>query len=116
MNDRRKDQRFKLANGHFVVHSGNIGKIENISMGGLLCSCINDEHTPHPTGTLEIRCLEKQTSLCELNIRILRSDIFPGESIFNVFVRKCHILFEEMSEEQHTRLIDFISSHAAQLS
>lgn len=117
MIERRKNQRFKLQNGNFVIHAKNIGKIEDISLGGFRCSCINEDYVPESTGTIEIRCQGHQApALSDVNIRILKSERSAGESIFNVFVRKCHIAFEKLSEEQNEKLINFISTTATRLA
>lgn len=116
MTERRKNQRFKLRNGQFILHSRKIGKIENISLGGLCCSCVNDDFIPSPEGSIEIRCLRQSALISDLDVRIVQSEITSGESLFNVFVRKCHIVFKSLTEEQNRNLLNFISTHAASLA
>ncbi len=117
MLERRKYQRFKLQDGHFVIHSKNIGTIENISLGGFCCSCIHEDFVPEATGTIDIfRKHPSPSALSKFNIRILQSERTPGESIFNVFMRKCHIVFENLTEEQNENLLNFISGYATKMA
>ncbi|MBI5557660.1 MAG: PilZ domain-containing protein [Deltaproteobacteria bacterium] len=113
MTERRKDQRFKLTDdGHFIVHARNIGKIENISLGGLCCSCVNDIFDPHSDNTIDIRCKKDHLHLQKLGINILATEITAGKSFFNVFTRTCHLKFQEISAGQLQQLHYFIARNA----
>lgn len=108
MLERRKSQRFKVENGHFIIHSRNVGKIEDISMGGLCCSCINEDFDPASEDKIDIRCLKNNVFLENMGIDILETEITNGASIFNVFTRICHLKFQKLTEYQIHQLNKFI--------
>ncbi|RJX26019.1 MAG: PilZ domain-containing protein [Desulfurivibrio sp.] len=112
MLERRKSQRFKVDNGHFIIHSRNVGKIEDISLGGLCCSCINEDFDPASEDKIDIRCLKNNIFLENLGINILETETTSGASIFNVFTRICHLKFEQLSESQMHQLNNFIVQNA----
>jgi len=112
MLERRKSQRFKVGNGHFIIHSRNVGKIEDISMGGLCCSCINEEFDPASGDKIDIRCLKNSSYLASLSINILETETTSGASIFNVFTRICHLKFQKLTDDQIQQLNNFILQNA----
>lgn len=112
MLERRKSQRFKVGNGHFIIHSRNVGKIEDISLGGICCSCINEEFDPASENKIDIRCPKNNMYLEKLGINILETEITSGASIFNVFTRICHLKFQKLTEEQIHQLNNFILRNA----
>jgi hypothetical protein len=112
MLERRKSQRFKVGNGHFIIHSKNVGKIEDISMGGLCCSCINEDLDPASEDTIDIRCLKNNMYLEKMGIDILETEITSGASIFNVFTRICHLRFQKLTGDQLHQLNNFILHNA----
>ena len=112
MLEKRKSPRFKLGNGNFIIHSRNVGKIDDISMGGLRCSCINEEFDPASGDKINIRCLKKNMYLENLGINILKTEITSGASIFNVFTRICHLKFRKLTDEQFDQLNNFILQNA----
>jgi len=113
MLERRKSQRFKVGNGHFIIHSRNVGKIEDISMGGLCCSCINEEFDPASGDKIDIRCLKNSAYLENLGINILETETTSGASIFNVFTRICHLQFQKLTDDQIQQLSNFIVRNAS---
>jgi hypothetical protein len=80
MLERRKSQRFKLDTGQFIIHSRNVGKIEDIGMGGLCCSCINEEFDPASKDKIDIRCFKKNMYLEKLGINIVTSGIETSQN------------------------------------
>ncbi|MBU4264093.1 MAG: PilZ domain-containing protein [Proteobacteria bacterium] len=112
MLERRKSQRFKVGNGHFIIHSKNVGKIEDISMGGLCCSCINEDLDPASEDKIDIRCLKNNMYLEKMGINILETEITSGASIFNVFTRICHLKFQKLTDDQRHQLNNFILHNA----
>ena len=112
MDERRKEKRYKLKDGNLVVHWTTVGNIENISRGGLCCSCINDEFSPDSYNKIDIRCPRKNFFLQDLGIKIVDKVVSSGESVFAVFTRKCHLQFEELSDEQMVLLDNFIENNA----
>jgi hypothetical protein len=113
MNERRKSQRFKLKNdNNFVIHARCIGKIEDISLGGLCCTCINEDLDPASDNKIEIRCPHAFIYLANIGIDILGTKATNGASIFNLFTRTCHIKFQELKDDQTQMLHSLILSNA----
>jgi hypothetical protein len=100
MVERRKSQRFKLHNDNFVIHARSIGKIEDISLGGLCCTCINDDLDPASDSRIDIRCPHALLYVPDIGIEIMETAVSGGASIFNVFTRTCHIKFQELTDDQ----------------
>lgn len=111
MIERRKHQRYTIDSGPVVVHSDNIGTIENISRGGMCCTCINDEFDPESHNSVDILC-SGYFCMRNLGINILKKEMTTGESVFTLFTRKCHIEFANMTEIQLAQLNDFIMTHS----
>ena len=100
MIERRASQRFKMNDDNFVIHARNVGKIEDISLGGLCCTCINVDLDPAADDKIEIRCPNTRIHLPDIGIQILETAVTGGASIFNVFTRKCHIKFQKLTGDQ----------------
>lgn len=116
MEERRVHPRYELQEEAFIVHSGNIGKIKNISKGGLLCRCIGN-----PTNAPQ-ECLFDMMSvgddyafkLKKVPARIITEYFTPASSCQNTVVRRCGVQFDGLSSEQRSKLDNFIASHAAE--
>ena len=100
MIERRTSQRFKLNDDNFVIHARNVGKIEDISLGGLCCTCINVDLDPAADDKIEIRCPHARIHLANIGMQIRETTVTGGASIFNVFTRRCHIKFQGLTGDQ----------------
>lgn len=111
--ERRENQRFKIKDGAFIVHFKNIGVINNISLGGVCCSCMNNDFVPSSYNSIDIRCEKNQYYIQNFDIEILATKITQISQTPEVFMRQCHIQFKNLSYDKKAELIDFISSNNA---
>ncbi len=111
--ERRKNQRFRIRDGAFVVHFKNIGVIKNISLGGICCNCINNAFDPQSYNSVDIRCEHNQNYIQNFDIKILSTKLSQISQNPEVFMRQCRIEFTNLSHAQKVELIDFISTNNA---
>jgi len=105
MDDRRRHQRFKLADVCIIRHEKTVGTLIDISPGGLSCMCLDlgqccqEQSTP-----VDIYC--KKYGLCAENImiRVLATGMVPGEFLKILGLRKCHAEFPQLDESQLARV------------
>lgn len=112
MRERRNSNRYKIKKDSFIVHFRNTGNIENISLGGVLCSCINSEFDPKSFTKIDIRCKKNCFYLSNLGIQILKTKITEEKSSPHLFIRRCHLKFDNLTDIDIVRLSDFISAYA----
>jgi len=112
--ERRRHQRFKTREGVAALHAGNIGKVNNISLGGISCSCsFVDSPACGKNSHLDIFFGPSADTihLQNLPIRIVDSDMNLGTSPICLFSRNCRIQFGELTDSQLEHLGEFISRY-----
>lgn len=115
MTERRQSHRYQLLNEPLAVHFNKIGQIENMSVGGLCCSCINDEFDPASHNKIDIRCQKVSFCLQNIGIKVLETKVRHGKSFSEIFMRRCHVKFEDLSDEEIKQLEDFITANGVKV-
>lgn len=109
MEDRRKHQRFKLADSCIINHAEVVGTVVDISMGGVACICLDQEHCPHGgIEEVDIYCRKEGLWAKGLSIRVLDSERIPGKFGEEYSVRKCRLQFVLLGREQAGQLENII--------
>jgi len=109
MEDRRKHQRFLLHDSCLINNSEVVGTIIDISMGGLSCTCL--DQNPCYQGLVrqvDIYCGKTGLWAEKLNIQVLSSDTLPGKFVIEFGVRKCRLQFVQLAEMQAGQLENLI--------
>lgn len=114
MLERRKHKRFKVKNDTFVAHAGNIGKIKNISMGGLSCRCIGNKGPSTDTCVFDIFCANEGTTfkLKKVPVTIIKKHLNQDALCKTTLARRCNVMFDELAPEQKAQLESFLRYHA----
>lgn len=112
MVEQRKKKRFTLKNNPLVIHSYKIGNIKNISLEGLCCSCLNDQFEPHSQNSIDIRCHRSSFHLQNIEIKIIQTEVEHSPLFSEFYMRKCHILFEKLTNEEIEKLAQFIADNS----
>lgn len=110
--ERRRHPRYKAKFGVAALHEGNIGKVNNISLGGISCSCsFIDSPACNSNSHMDIFFGPGANTvhLQNLPIRIVNSDMNLGTSPLCLFSRNCRIQFGELTDNQLDHLKKFIS-------
>lgn len=109
--ERRKHRRFQPKDGTFVATAGNLGQILNISMTGLAFSYVNWDDKTGNNGELDIifdgndllnNIPYKTVSECVIENK------FPSSPIL---MKRCGLIFGELTSSQKTLLENFIRHH-----
>lgn len=116
MEERRRHPRYQLDEEAFIVHSGNIGKIKNISRGGALCRCIGNPATTPKNCLLDILSVGDDFSfkLKKIPANIVTEHFSPAAACQNTLVRRCGLQFDGLTTEQSSMLDNFIAAHTSE--
>ena len=112
--ERRKNIRFKAAQGAYAVlgpETSKLGQIKDISMGGLAFKYLADEARSNGAGELDI--IIRQNCLCVKNIPVQTVSDFElaRENAFStVRLRQQGVQFVELTSDQTSQL-EFILKH-----
>ena len=101
MDERRTTERVKPVDDCIVVHANKIGNIQDISSGGLYCTCFQDstcEKNAHKK--IDILCGLGSLLVRGLKVKIVNSETNIGKFLTNFEVKKCRLQFVEMEEKQ----------------
>ena len=92
-----------------INRSEVVGTIIDISMGGLSCSCLNQNccHAD-PHHEVDIYCGKSGLWVESVTIRILGTDVIPGKFAKEFGVRKCRLQFVRLGESQTGQLENLI--------
>ncbi|MCB2181199.1 MAG: PilZ domain-containing protein [Desulfobulbaceae bacterium] len=112
MQERRKNQRFKIKKDFLIVHFNNIGRIRDISLGGMCCSCLNNEFDPKSHNKIDIRCLKNNFYLQNIGVKLLSSKVIDEGEFTHLFTRKCRLQFDRLTPRETEKLTGFISENA----
>ena len=101
MEERRTTDRVKPADDCIVVHANKIGTIQDISSGGLYCTCFQDSTCEKYKHTeIDIMCGLGKLLVRGLKVEIVDSVTNAGKFLTNFEVKKCRLQFIEMEEKQ----------------
>jgi hypothetical protein len=118
-NEQRKNIRF-LAQDNVIVALQNvytkIGKVQDISMGGLAFEHIDDEKPNSETSRRDILLWVNGFRLSKLPGRIVYDIPLPPPNeyqgfFFHLITRRCGVEFETLSEDQASQLDFFLKTY-----
>jgi hypothetical protein len=116
MDERREHERINLKKQCLINHSGNVGEIIDLSMGGVSCWCVHGHLCTDATSRkVDIFCKGGQLWARGLPLKVLISESVSGTFLGNVPVRKCRALFADLREGQREQLENIILSHTTTL-
>jgi len=104
--ERRRYKRYEVHDDFYVYRSKRIGKIKNISLGGMLCQCAHDSRCK--TVDFDIFCPGSSICLSGLPFEAIRKEKEIGND-FNG--RQCHVQFAKLSPEKTLELKTFIDAY-----
>jgi hypothetical protein len=101
MKERRIAERVRPAEECIVVHSNTIGNINDISTGGLYCTCFQDstcEKDIHRQ--IDILCGHGKFLVKGVKVKIINSEVNAGRFLKNFEIIKCRLQFVEVEDKQ----------------
>lgn len=101
MEERRTTERVKPPEDCIVVHTNKIGNIQDISRGGLYCTCFQDstcEKNDHRE--IDILCGLGEFLVKGVKVKIVDSETNQGKFLTNFEVKRCRMQFLEIEEKQ----------------
>lgn len=92
-----------------INNSEVVGTIIDISMGGLSCTCLDQNNCYQGcVKQVDIYCGRTGIWAEALNIRILNSEALPGRFVKEFGIRKCRLQFVQLAEAQARELENLI--------
>jgi YesN/AraC family two-component response regulator len=112
--ERRKDQRFRLKEGVFVIsktNSGKQGRVIDISRSGLSFQYARNGDRPKQFDHLSIRTIDKSFNLDDINYETI-SDIAAADDAESMpeTVRRRGGRFSSLTPLQHEQLVHFLKT------
>lgn len=108
MEERRCCERFSVHDGVYVNCAQKVGKIRNISMTGLLCTC---EHKSEGLPVnVDISCPGSSICLEDVSCTIIDT---KAEKSPSYFVKQCHVQFDPLSHQKNLALQRVIEKHSS---
>ena len=111
MKERRKYPRYDVHKDVYVYRAERVGKICNISLGGLMCNCVH--HSDCVPVNFDIFCPGNHVCLPDLPYKLVEAKSISSPPHF---VRQCHIEFDSLSPEKIFELRAFIEVFALEES
>ena len=112
MNERRAHERIHLGKKCLINHSGNVGEIIDLSLGGVSCWCVHGHLcTESAMRKVDIFCTEKRQWARGIPLQILASESVAGKFLGGVPVRRCRARFADLQEGQRDQVENIILSH-----
>lgn len=109
MNERRKHPRIKLGKKCLINHSGNVGEIIDLSLGGVSCWCVHGHLcTNSICRKVDIFCQEGRFWARGLPLQVLEAESVAGKFLGGVPVRKCRASFADLHDGQLAQLENII--------
>ncbi|MBU0544273.1 MAG: PilZ domain-containing protein, partial [Proteobacteria bacterium] len=106
--ERRKHKRHRLKEGAFVATAGNLGQILDISEVGLAFSYVNLDDQTNDTGELDI-IFNGSDLLNNLPYKAVSEKVTESKfSRHPIVIKRCGLLFRELSSAQKAELETFI--------
>jgi hypothetical protein len=99
----------------FNAKPARLGKIDNISMGGLMFHHVDSKAQLSQTRVLDILLADCGFYLANLPFEIITDDVIPDEvSSDTVEMRQVRLQFQKLNAIQQARLKDFIMNHGTE--
>lgn len=111
LEERRIHKRYEANDYLFVVHSGNIGKIKNISMGGLKCSCVYNPYLPEDSNEFDICCMPDHIYLKKIQFRKVYTGLKHLPTSSMLLTRECGIQLLYLNTSQKSKLEYLLLHH-----
>ncbi len=109
MIDQRIHKRYTVFDGPILLDSSHIGKIENISDGGLLCLCLlSEEH--QKADNLSISCPSNDFHMENIPFNTIRTMV-KRDTFGHLCYRQCGIKFGELNPGQWRMLQYFMENY-----
>lgn len=111
MIERRLHKRYTVKEGAFVVHSGHIGQILDISLGGFMCQCVGNIYIAEEPAACDIFCAHSacKFKIKELTVRRVTKSVNPLSPWTTTLVKRCGLQFSDLTSQQATHLQNFIN-------
>lgn len=107
--ERRKYERYSLEDACIINHNTTVGTIINISMGGLSCGCLDLGNCRVNIATLiNIYCKMFNIQAENLYMKVLGSEVFPGQFSKNIRFRVCRGKFCRLDNPQQQQLTNIL--------
>ena len=107
MKERRAHKRYEVVKNVHVYRAERVGKICNISMGGLMCNCVH--HSNCSSVNFDIFCPGSCVCLSDLPYTLVET---KSISVPPHFIRQCHVKFNSLSPEKFSDLQAFIDAYS----
>ncbi len=114
LQDRRKHQRFSVEDGALAVLKPfpiKLGRILDISKGGLEIRYFEDEEWPNSFSAISIMMATEKVCLDDIPIRTIEDDEIDVAYIGSIEKRRRTMQFGELTDEQQQQLELFIRNH-----
>lgn len=114
--EQRKHKRYEIENDTFVSCNGNIGKIRNISMGGVFCRCVGNEGPKEDACIFDIFCADEdiKLKLKKVPVTIIKKHLDQDALCKTTLARRCNVMFDQLAPEQTSQLENFIEHYAVE--
>ena len=106
MIERRVHPRYEVHKDVYVYRAERVGRICNISLGGLMCNCVH--HSNCAPVNFDIFCPGSNVCLPDLPFRVVAAKSISSPPHF---VRQCHVEFDSLSPEKIFELKAFIDTY-----
>lgn len=113
MDERRQHPRINLNKRCLINHSGNVGEIIDLSLGGLSCWCVQGHLcTEAPSRKVDIFCRDGQFWARGLTLKVIAAESVAGKYLGVVPVRRCRAHFTDLREGQRDQLENILLCHS----
>ena len=107
MQERRRFKRYSVHEDVYVYRSKRIGRIRNISLGGMLCQCGHDSKCS--TVDFDIFCPGSCICVSGLPFEVIREE---KQKKIGSNDRQCHVKFAKLTPDKTIELKTFIDSYS----
>lgn len=106
MDERRRYERYLVHEDVYVYRANRVGKVLNISLTGLMCTCVHhDDCIPED---FDIFCPGSSICLAALPYTVIEAKNIESPPHF---VRQCHVQFDPLSHKKNLELERFIEKY-----
>ena len=117
--DKRKDKRFLVGEEVIVAlrnSSSRVGRVKDISMGGLSFEHIYDEELEENPSKRDVSLWADNHSMADIPCRVVYDIPISEPPEYDYLTvhfrtRRCGVQFEKLTENQETQLDSFLKSH-----